>query len=411
MEQGEEWKTPPPEDSSTGIVPVPPAPIIKYADLDDSGRIEKADADLFDKVLDGDMSSADPATMAELLKRMDLNQDGAVNELDRRMLDEYLLGNIKAFPVRQIRYGDVNLDGWVNDRDVDKAKEVVRNPGAVHAGNRVAADVDDDGAFTGHDVQILRLYLADILTSLPFKVVPGDLNFDKKYDGEDYALASQILRGGQDYDLLETRLSGTKDEVVRIMALDVNRNGKIGPLLDPFDEAILLDYLKKLIAELPHDIYFGDLDADGKVTDADLTQARSLIEADSVPELASEFLALNVNRDFDDKGKPLTEARVDRLDLTLLELAVEAEQNHFAQGQTTCRYGDLNLDFLVDQRDLALLQSYIQGTALPEDLCLMPAADLDLDGSLSAEDEALLRAKLEGTLEGGHFPGEVGLGD
>ena len=404
---GQDPTTPAVSDDPSLVDPVQTVvKVIRYADLDGNDVIDAADSALFEGVLRGEVAAPTPEEMTEILKRMDLNADGAVNNLDYMMLQEYLLGNITGFPVKELVYGDVNMDGVIGQQDVEILTELTKNTSRYNAGNRVASDLNEDGRFTPHDVQILRNYIAKTFDGFPQKVVLGDLDFDQVIDADDLALATEILKKGLVYRFSDAKIPGTANEVRQVMALDLNDNGLVGRELDPFDEYIFSDFLRKNVQAIPYPIYYGDLDANGTIDQLDVNLGRQLYDKELEPTSNSQLLALDVNRDFDDKAQVKSGMTIDRLDMELLLLAVTEKPELFAEGPLECRYGDYNHDHLVDTKDLALLQSYLGGRALPEHSCSQFIVDLNLDGSLGPEDEALLQQRIDGTLEGNLFPGE-----
>ncbi len=129
--------------------------------------------------------------------------------------------NINFVDMDNIAKGDVNLDGKVSTEDYKILCEISTTQRVPNLIEKIAGDMDDDGAIDSIDVIILDLMLND----MPPSRLKGDVNGDTKIDAEDYDLLVKIVS-------MEAKIT---DNVMFVRA-DINEDGAV----DSFD-AIYLD--------------------------------------------------------------------------------------------------------------------------------------------------------------------------
>ncbi|OGQ99188.1 MAG: hypothetical protein A2284_10260 [Deltaproteobacteria bacterium RIFOXYA12_FULL_61_11] len=377
-------------------------------DLNNDQSVDLADLELFTAILAGNYTPPENERQVTL-QRMDLNADSKVNYLDLLVLQEFQKGNLPlGLPLLGARFGDLDGDGQSTENDLETLRLTVAAPATAMPMARICGDLDLDGTYDAHDLQILRQHLRGTFPELPVQVAYGDLDLDDTINVDDIAVATTILDKGDRYDLAQSTLPGSVGQVRQILALDLNKNGLVGRALDPFDEYIFLDFLKQNLKTLPFRISYGDLDANGTVEAADYDLAKKVLSKEIIPATLSQLLALDVNQDYDRSGQPEKDLVINRLDVELVGLAATGDPDLFRrEGRFSCRYGDLDRDHDVDAADLLLLQSHVGGTPLPDGPCALLVTDLDLDGSLSAADAALLGTAVEAGEAAEPFPGET----
>lgn len=97
--------------------------------------------------------------------------------------------NIKFVDMGNLTKGDVNLDGKIGRDDYDILCDISITQRIPNLVEKIAGDMDDDGAIDSIDVIILDLMLND----MPPSRLKGDVNGDGKVDIDDYNLLANIV--------------------------------------------------------------------------------------------------------------------------------------------------------------------------------------------------------------------------
>ena len=283
----------------------------KYGDVNLDGEVNNKDLALYVEYLNGNKD----AISEEGLKYADLNDDQKVNNVDRIILLRHLLNwdDYKTLPLNPalvtIAYGDVNLDGEVNNKDLALYVEYLNgNKDAISEEGLKYADLNDDQKVNNVDRVIL---LRHLLNWEGYEILPliteskvyayGDVNLDGEINQKDIDALTDYLAGDE---------SAISEEGLKYA--DLNEDGKI----DNKDLIILIRYVegwgsyKNLPVSSDKEIYeTGDINQDGKVDEKDLEKLKDHLEKDEGTLKDDELKLADINQD----------GKVDKDDLTELE--------------------------------------------------------------------------------------------
>ena len=166
--------------------------IVLIGDIYIDGFIDTFDQKLIDSIQNG---SADPLSTIEL-KAGDINNDGKVDKADADILkanqpiDQLVFRQITAasFNYKKTTVGDVYVDGIINSKDSTMIKRYLANLATLDDRQKIAADTNADGKINWLDSEIILRYVAKLYPSLPaigVREMYGDANWDNKVDQSD----------------------------------------------------------------------------------------------------------------------------------------------------------------------------------------------------------------------------------
>ncbi len=284
----------------------------RIGDVNKDGNINIVDADELQRYV-GELAEFDEYQ----IKLADVNKDGNVNVVDQTTLRKYVSesangtigpthyigeyicneGNptdgyctVKKAAIN-IKYGDVNKDGTVNNLDKVYLTRYLANfkDYTLDETQKRNADVNSDGKIDDIDRIILTRHLAkwNEYKDLPYKgtveednanIKYGDVNKDGTVNNLDKVYLTRYLANFKDYTLDETQKRNA----------DVNSDGKI----DDIDRIILTRHLAKWneYKDLPYkgtveednaNIKYGDVNSDGVVDTTDATVLSGYIAGSS----------------------------------------------------------------------------------------------------------------------------------
>ncbi len=143
---------------------------------------------------------------------------------------EYAVENsINFVDMGNLIKGDVNSDNKVDAEDYKILCEIATTQRKTNLVEKIAGDMDGDGAIDGIDVIILDL----MLNGMPPSRLKGDVNGDNKVDVEDYELLVKIVSTGE-------RITDN----VMFQRADINEDGAV----DAYDAVYLDLALNGLVA-------------------------------------------------------------------------------------------------------------------------------------------------------------------
>lgn len=273
-------------------------------------------------------------------------------------------------------YGDVNLDGVVNGRDVSVfTKYVEGDKTAISSDGLLLADLNEDGKVDKKDVTILTKHIASVngYETLPIpsstKVYEyGDANLDGKVNDNDIEAIMRHMVGNE-----------TLSEEGQSLA-DLNADKKINAR----DIIILMRHLDKVsgyetlpISSSTKVPEYGDVNLDGKVDDKDVEAMMKKILSKEGSVLAD----LNVDG--------LVNARDVIILMKHLQGVEGFETLPISSSTKVPDYGDLTGSGTIDNSDLEKLKDHVSGKSeLNEDEKKL--ADLNGDGKVDEEDVKIL---------------------
>ena len=215
------------------------------ADINKNDNIESLDIELLTKYLNGEevistYKTYNLGTEKTCIKGYQLTDNKCVTTVDAKRVERF-----------ETVYGDVNLDGKVNETDLDYLTNYLANYSgyALKEQGKINADVNIDGQIDAKDRMILERYLNKMTgyEELPYKgkieetenlksAVYGDVNLDGKVNETDLDYLTKYLANYSGYALTEQG---------KINA-DLNADDKV----DAKDRMILSRYLGKEEAQI-----------------------------------------------------------------------------------------------------------------------------------------------------------------
>lgn len=262
-----------------------------------------------------------------------------------------------------VKYGDVNLDGEVNSKDLmfltgylSGSKEYELKGEAL-----ANADLNLDGNVDLQDQYILTKYLEDTTITLPIKY--GDINMDGEVNVNDITYLDKYFAG-----LDENKLKGSA-----VINADVNLDGEVNVL----DKTILEKYFAKVegVNNLPV-ILYGDVNLDGKVNVED----RTLLSKYFVGQKKELSIYAQIRADVDLNG------RIEDTDDEILAHYLAKWKSFSSLPVKNYGDGDVNADGVVNIIDATQIKKYLNGykDAIKDENLLR--ADVNQDGLINEYD-------------------------
>ena len=406
---------------------------LEYADLNNDGYYDLIDVDILSHCVAGATKYCDfPVTNYDLEVYGDLNRDHKIDSIDMVKLAQYVEGKIELEDSLKL-YADLNLDNKIDYIDVDilsrkivgdekyqklpiRNLDEILNYGNVDnltgitykdltklynyiKGNEelkgialLSADLNKDGKIDYVDLTILHGYLNKIKgyatlpnTNISKSIIYGDINKDGKVDEKDVTLLSQYLA--------KWNLNLNPNQ---LLAMDVNLDGKI----DGKDQIILARYLAKEsgYTELPYlnnvkQVVYGDANKDGKVDYIDLKELNLFLQENNQNKFdALAKIAVDLNKD----------GKIDYVDLTILHGYLKRvsgfEKLPNEKIKTISKYGDLNNDGIINQKDADILAEMMGKNEIPSGVNAI-ISDIYMDGSFDIRDLLALGQFIAGTIK------------
>ena len=406
---------------------------LEYADLNNDGYYDLIDVDILSHCVAGATKYCDfPVTNYDLEVYGDLNRNHKIDSIDMVKLAQYVEGKIELEDSLKL-YADLNLDNKIDYIDVDilsrkivgdekyqklpiRNLDEILNYGNVDnltgitykdltklynyiKGNEelkgialLSADLNKDGKIDYVDLTILHGYLNKIKgyatlpnTNISKSIIYGDINQDGKVDEKDATLLSQYLA--------KWNLNLNPNQ---LLAMDVNLDGKI----DGKDQIILARYLAKEsgYTELPYlnnvkQVVYGDANKDGKVDYIDLKELNLFLQENNQNKFdALTKIAVDLNKD----------GKIDYVDLTILHGYLKRvsgfEKLPNEKIKTISKYGDLNNDGIINQKDADILAEMMGKNEIPSGVNAI-ISDIYMDGSFDIRDLLALGQFIAGTIK------------
>ena len=406
---------------------------LEYADLNNDGYYDLIDVDILSHCVAGATKYCDfPVTNYDLEVYGDLNRNHKIDSIDMVKLAQYVEGKIELEDSLKL-YADLNLDNKIDYIDVDilsrkivgdekyqklpiRNLDKILNYGNVDnltgitykdltklynyiKGNEelkgialLSADLNKDGKIDYVDLTILHGYLNKIKgyetlpnTNISKSIIYGDINQDGKVDEKDATLLSQYLA--------KWNLNLNPNQ---LLAMDVNLDGKI----DGKDQIILARYLAKEsgYTELPYlnnvkQVVYGDANKDGKVDYIDLNELNLFLQENNQNKFDTlAKIAVDLNKD----------GKIDYVDLTILHGYLKRvsgfEKLPNEKIKTISKYGDLNNDGIINQKDADILAEMMGKNEIPSGVNAI-ISDIYMDGSFDIRDLLALGQFIAGTIK------------
>ena len=364
-----------------------------YGDLNRNHKIDSIDMVKLAQYVEGKIELED-----SLKLYADLNLDNKIDYIDVDILSRKIVGDEKyqKLPIRNLdeilNYGNVdNLTG-ITYKDLTKLYNYIKENEELKGIALLSADLNKDGKIDYVDLTILHGYLNKIKgyatlpnTNISKSIIYGDINQDGKVDEKDATLLSQYLA--------KWNLNLNPNQ---LLAMDVNLDGKI----DGKDQIILARYLVKEsgYTELPYlnnvkQVVYGDANKDGKVDYIDLNELNLFLQENNQNKFDTlAKIAVDLNKD----------GKIDYVDLTILHGYLKRvsgfEKLPNEKIKTISKYGDLNNDGIINQKDADILAEMMGKNEIPSGVNAI-ISDIYMDGSFDIRDLLALGQFIAGTIK------------
>lgn len=137
---------------------------VTFGDIDLNGTTNTGDATVLRQYLEGIEELTE-----QQLENADVNLDGIVDDVDVQLIQKSL-GSIITLP---IRYGDVDLDGCLNAKDMNLINKYVNNVEECDLSEQalINGDTNMDGIINEIDCNVIGLHFAGWSYGMPFKMI------------------------------------------------------------------------------------------------------------------------------------------------------------------------------------------------------------------------------------------------
>ena len=353
-----------------------------YGDINQDGKVDEKDATLLSQYLAKWNLNLNP----NQLLAMDVNLDGKIDGKDQIILARYLVkeSGYTELPylnnVKQVVYGDANKDGKVDYIDLNELNLFLQenNQNKFDALTKIAVDLNKDGKIDYVDLTILHGYLKRVsgFEKLPNEKIKtiskyGDLNNDGIINQKDADILAEMMG---------------KNEIpsgVNAIISDIYMDGSF----DIRDLLALGQFIAGTIKSIPtlntNDVRtYGDLNGDGKVDYTDLKNLYLLTEGKY--SLNVKYIA-DLNKD----------GKINMVDVTILHGYLNKMNGYETLPNTkitsAVKYGNVNRDVEVDEKDYKILQQYLAKWYLNLSSNQLLAMDVNLDGKINGVDSTILK--------------------
>ena len=321
---------------------------------------------------------------------IDITKNGEYDLNDVVTMNRILVGMKKYnknLKVGEEKLGDVNLDGFVDGRDLIRLERFLSDHITFNDIQLLNANLNDDNGVNDIDLTILKRHLEkrEGYDVLPYtgEVLPddnpstdsslfGDVNTDGIINETDMSLLSQYLND---------EISLNDDQLINA---DVNSDGNV----DKIDSLILEKHLggSELFNTLPYtdEIIFGDVNLDGILDGNDMVKLGRYVEK---IETFNEKQLFNADLNLD--------GFVDKIDsLILAKHFGGSELFNVLPYTDEIIFGDVNLDGKVDENDYIILDGYLDGSNNSLTEKQLFNADVNLDSEINSTDSSILSSYL-----------------
>ena len=392
---------------------------LEYADLNNDGYYDLIDVDILSHCVAGATKYCDfPVTNYDLEVYGDLNRNHKIDSIDMVKLAQYVEGKIELEDSLKL-YADLNLDNKIDYIDVDilsrkivgdekYQKLPIRNLDEIlNYGN-----VDNLTGITYKDLTKLYNYIKENEELKGIALLSADLNKDGKIDYVDLTILHGYLKrvsgfeklpnekiktiskygdlnndgiiNQKDADILAEMMG--KNEIpsgVNAIISDIYMDGSF----DIRDLLALGQFIAGTIKSIPtlntNDVRtYGDLNGDGKVDYTDLKNLYLLTEGKY--SLNVKYIA-DLNKD----------GKINMVDVTILHGYLNKMNGYETLPNTkitsAVKYGNVNRDVEVDEKDYKILQQYLAKWYLNLSSNQLLAMDVNLDGKINGVDSIILK--------------------
>lgn len=271
----------------------------------------------------------------------------------------YTLNNnkcVKSDTTASNLLGDVNLDGVVNNTDLELLNKYLAKTADLTEIQLTAADVNSDGIISVGDAENIRLYVTGHNSGSEYlsKIGTGVV-CPKDYVAKDSTCIKETI--------IDAKYASYKRG-------DINLDG----VVDNKDLELLGKYLKRQANLNTVQVNVADYNGTGNIDDTDLYEMGEYLN--------SEVSKVNTLGDINSDNV------IDSKDVVLLEKYVAKQ---IKLNKETLEYADMNEDDVIDLKDVELLSKSISD--------FYQIGDVNLDGKIDLNDVSLYQNMLNGVLK------------
>ena len=291
----------------------------------------------------------------------DVNLDGKVDNSDLELLNNYLAKTVDLTEI-QLTAADVNSDGILSVGDAENIRLYVtgHNSGSEYL-SKIGVSIICPKDYTNKDNTCIKETIVDAKYA---SYKRGDINLDGKIDNTDLDLLSKYLKKQANLNTVQINVAdynnnGTIDnndlyELEEYLNTEVNKTKTLGDInfdnvVDSNDVILLNKYVLKQVDDKDVDIlaktisdYYqvGDINLDGNVNELDVTLLQNMFNG-VVAATKVQLNLCDVNKD----------GAIDNNDVVELRKKVSKD--------TKYKKGDVNLDGELTSADVTIIENYV----------------------------------------------------
>ena len=305
----------------------------------------------------------------------DVNLDGKVDNSDLELLNNYLAKTVDLTEI-QLTAADVNSDGILSVGDAENIRLYVtgHNSGSEYL-SKIGVSIICPKDYTNKDNTCIKETIVDAKYA---SYKRGDINLDGKIDNTDLDLLSKYLKKQANLNTVQINVADYNNngiidnndlyELEEYLNTEINKTKTLGDInfdnvVDSNDVILLNKYVLKQISLTKEQLNYADINDDGVVDEKD---------ADDLAKTISDYYQVgDINLD----------GKVNELDVTLLQnmfngvvVATKAQLN-------LC---DINKDGAIDNNDVVELRKKVSKDTKYK------KGDVNLDGELTSADVTII---------------------
>ncbi len=293
--------------------------------------------------------------------------------------------NSLAKGIKVISFGDINADGAIRQEDADRIKDALSGVVPLTGEEQRRADANQNSAVDRSDWLFTQAGASGTIQGNDLSLLSGDVNNDHLID---------VL----DKDLIENFLAGKGDlSSLQKLAADVNANIRV----ERSDALILDAVINHVFSNTRLPLLLGDVNEDGLINQLDADRVLFLAEHFGElnlndPKIQKEVLAADLNINL----------RVDTSDVLIVKQMAQKSITSDEALMPPIWLGDVTLDGAITSDDVALILSYLDGSA---QLTLLQklTGDVNASGAITLDDANVVGRISSGSVKQQELPLEL----
>ena len=305
----------------------------------------------------------------------DVNLDGNVDNADLELLNKYLAKTVDLTDI-QLTAADVNSDGILSVGDAENIRLYVtgHNSGSEYL-SKIGVSIICPKEYTNKDNSCVKETIVDAKYA---NYKRGDINLDGKVDNTDLELLNKYLKKQANLNTVQINVAdynnnGTIDnndlyELEEYLNTELNKVRTLGDInfdnvIDSNDVIILNKYVLKQISLTKEQLNYADMNNDGAIDEKDV-----------------DILAKTIS-DYYQVGDINLDGKVNELDVTLLQNMLNGV---IIANKVELNLCDVNGDGTINNNDILILRSKVNRDTKYK------KGDVNLDGELTSADVTII---------------------